>query len=188
MTYIFRSFENRQRAQVDSHKFPFKPTAPLSKRFISEVGASLIETVIVVSMTMLMAAIAVPKAGNALKTYRLNSSVEGVTGAIKSTRYRAMMYGCPHRVALDSTTRTYQISSQTLSGSPQTCSAGYTNFGGLVNWSATSDMSLTPSKTFQFSPNGTVTETGGGALTFTMTNGLVTKTVSISGAGNVTVQ
>jgi Tfp pilus assembly protein FimT len=186
----FRFWENgaKRRLRIDCCQFQRTSSPPLSQRLRSEVGASLIETVIVVSMTMLMAAIAVPKAGNALKTYRLNSSVEGVTGAIKSTRYRAMMYGCPHRVVLDSTTRTYQISSQTLSGSPQTCSAGYTNFGGLVNWSATSDMSLTPSKTFQFSPNGTVTETGGGALSFTMTNGLVTKTVSISGAGNVTVQ
>ncbi len=51
---------------------------------------------------------------------------------------------------------------------------------------------MTPSTVLQFNPNGTMTVVSGCQVTtvpcsFTLTNGIVTKTLTVSGVGNVTV-
>jgi prepilin-type N-terminal cleavage/methylation domain-containing protein len=149
-------------------------------------GFSLIEALTVIAVAGVMATIAVPITRSAMRTYRLNSAVAGITGAIQSTRYQAITYGCPHRLAFSQTTTTYQLSNQILSGLPPVCAAAYTNLGGTVSWSGTPDIVVSPATTLQFNPNGIVTATVG-SLAFTVTSGSNVKTITITGVGNVNV-
>ena len=151
-----------------------------------EGGVGLMEMVVVLAISMVFTAISMPSIQSTLKSYHLNSAVAAIAGAIQSTRYMTITYGCPHTVTFVQTTATYRVANQALTGTPPTCAVAFTNLGGLVSWSGTQDVSMTPSTTLQFSPNGMVTATVG-TLTFAMTNGITTKTVAVSGVGNVNV-
>jgi Tfp pilus assembly protein FimT len=151
-----------------------------------EHGVGLIEIIVVVAIIMVFVAISVPAVRSTLRSYHLNSAVTAVTGAIQSARYRTIMYGCSHNIAFLQTTTTYQVANQALAGAPPVCAAAFTNVGGLVSWSGTGDVTMTPSTTLQFRPNGTVFATTG-TLQFTMTNGTIIKTITVSGVGNINV-
>jgi len=121
-----------------------------------------------------------------LRTYHLKAAVAAVSGAIQSTRYNTIMQGCPYTLAFNQSLTSYQVASEPLTGSPPACSATFSNVGGAIPWSSTGDVTMNPSTTLQFSPNGTVTATTG-SLSFTLTNGTSTETITVSGAGNVDV-
>lgn len=149
-------------------------------------GWTLVELVAVVAVIIVVSAIALPMAPNIVKAFHLTSATSSVAGVIQSTRYQAIMSGCPYQIAFNQNTTTYQITTQQVSGSPPTCAATYTNSGGPVNWSTSTDVSLNASTTLQFNPNGIVTVPAG-SRSLVFSNGVTTRTVFVSGVGNVKV-
>jgi Tfp pilus assembly protein FimT len=158
-------------------------------------GTTLIELAVVVGIISVLLAISVPNFQNSLKSVHLNSATTAVTGAVQSTRFRAIVSGCQYNIAFSQTDTTYQIAGQVLSGSPPSCAAAFTNVGSALPWSTSGDVSLIVSTTLQFSPNGIVTLSSGGLTPCTtgiaclkLSNGsATTSTIIVSGVGNVTV-
>ena len=146
----------------------------------SQHGTSLLELMFAMAIVATISAIALPATKNVLKSYHLSAAVKSATGGIQSTRYLALMRGYHYNITFDPTTQTYQIASKV----PPAIT--FSNVGGPVPWSVTNDVTMTPATTLEFYPGGTVVATTG-ALTFTMTNGVTTETVTISGVGNVDV-
>jgi prepilin-type N-terminal cleavage/methylation domain-containing protein len=72
-------------------------------------GFSLIEALVVVSIVGVLAAIAIPMSLNAMKTYRLTAAVAATTGAIKATRYQAIMHGYQYQITVTSSSLSYQV-------------------------------------------------------------------------------
>jgi Tfp pilus assembly protein FimT len=143
-------------------------------------GISLIEVLVAVGIATLMTVIAIPVSTSALRSYHLSSAVQRVSGAIQGARYQAIKSGYHYRMALNSANATYQLSSMVP---PATT---FSNVGGPVYWSTSGDITLSPSTTLEFYPGGKVTATTG-SLTFALSNGTTTKTVTISTVGNVSV-
>lgn len=149
-------------------------------------GFTTLEMVMVVAVGVVMTAMAVPLVQSSLRIFRLGSAVSSVTGAIQSTRYRAIFDGCPYQLSFDKANNTYQISSTVTGGA---CAAGFTNVGGAVPFGSTGQVALSQNFTFQFSPGGSV-QTIVGAPTFTLTyvGTPNLKTVTVTKYGSITVQ
>jgi prepilin-type N-terminal cleavage/methylation domain-containing protein len=164
----------------------------------SAAGFSLIETVMVVAIAGVMLAISLPIATNIYQGYHLSAASSAIAGAVQSTRYQALMVGCLYTLTLTSGTTTYQVAAQAVSGAPPACATAFTNVGGAIPWSTSGDISMnagaaTTSLVLTFSPNGTVTATGGlspctnGVGCLVLSNAKTTNTIYVSGVGNVTV-
>lgn len=142
-------------------------------------GFSMLELVLVLLIGSVLTAIAVPQVRSGINGYRLNSAVAMATWAIQSTRFQALKSGYPYQVVFTASTASYQI--QDLpSGST------YANVGGAVPLAAW-PMTFNQDTTINFKPNGMVAATVGTNV-FTITYANVTKTVTVSNYGNVTVQ
>jgi len=134
----------------------------------------------------IVAAFAVPIIGEELNMYRLRSAVASATWAIQSTRFQALMEGYPFQVTFQGDSNgnspTYQIASKTVGA------ASYTNVGSSVPLSG-SAVNLTAATVVQFQPNGTVTVTqgGGAATTMQISYGGKSNTITVSNYGNVSV-
>ena len=160
-------------------------------------GTTLIELLVVVTIVGVLLAISVPSYQSSLKSIHLSSATTAVTGAIQSTRFRSVVSGCEYTLALTQGITTYQLAWQALSGNPPACPANsaFTNVGSAIPWSTSGDVSLTSSITLQFCPNGTVGLYSAGSTgcttaipSFTLSNGSsTTRTIIVSGVGNVTV-
>jgi hypothetical protein len=114
---------------------------------------------------------------NALRNYRLSAAVAAATGAIAATRYQAIMHAYPYNITF-STNGNYQVASEVPPA------ATFTDLGSAVPISGVGDVTINQTTTLQFNANGTVSATAG-ALSFTISNGIMTKTVSVTGVGNV---
>ncbi len=143
-------------------------------------GFTLLGILIALAVATTLTSICLPLFQSATKSYRLSSAVLAATGAIQSTRYAAIMHGYPYALVLDATNETYQVQDEPPGN------ATFANVGTAVPWSSDKTITLSPATTFQFSPGGSVTVSSG-ALTFTLSNGTATETVTVSGVGNVTV-
>jgi len=150
-------------------------------------GFTLVELLVVVTIAILVAALALPVARNTIRSYRLNAAASAVAGAIQSTRYQAIMVGCPYKIAFTTSTDTYQVQTQNITGTPPACATTYSNVGGAIPWATSSEIKISANTTLQFNPNGTVQATTG-AMAFTVGVGGMTKVVSVSGVGNVKVK
>ena len=170
------------------NSYPAHPTvteggmAPLQDARIRDCarGFTVMELAFVVAIGMAVTTMSVPMTKTALKTYHLNTAVSAVTGAIQSTRYQAIMHGYHYNLRLDQALQSYQI------GSKVPPATAFSNIGTAIPWCTTADVTMTPSTTLEFFPGGTVTATTG-SLTFTVSNGIATKTITVSGVGDVTV-
>jgi prepilin-type N-terminal cleavage/methylation domain-containing protein len=149
-------------------------------RFRYKGGFSLLEVLFVLVIIGIVSAIALPMTKNFLKSYHLSAGVKAISGAIQSTRYLAIMNGYHFNLTLDPSSLSYQIASKPPGAT------SFTNVKNPIPWSATNDVSMTPSTTLEFYPGGTVVATTG-SLTFTVTNGTNTETVTVSGVGNINV-
>lgn len=152
----------------------------------SALGITLIELMVVMAVASVIMATSVPSFQNALLSYHLRSATADVGGSIQSTRYQAVMSGCSYTIAFTQNSTSYQLATQIQSGTPPACATNFSNVGSAIPWSTTGDVTLSPATTLQFSPNGTVTATTG-TLSFTLSNGVTTKTITVSGVGNVTI-
>jgi len=149
-------------------------------------GFTLLELVIVVAIVLLIMAMAAPLARNMVRNYRLNAAASSVAGAIQSTRYQAIMVGCPYTLALTTNSLNYQIATQAITGTPPACATSYSNVGTAVPWATTNEIAISANTTLQFNPSGTVSATTG-ALNFDLTLGTMKKSFTVSGVGNVDI-
>jgi Tfp pilus assembly protein FimT len=160
-------------------------------------GTTLLELVVVVAIVGVLFAIAMPSFQTTFKSAHLSSATSGVTAAIQTVRFKAVVSGCPYQIIFSQGTTTYQVAWEALStGSQPTCATTFTNSGSPISWSGTGDgISLLASTTLQFTPSGIVTLASGGSSPCTtgvaclvLSNGTTaTSTIIVSGAGNVKV-
>ena len=138
---------------------------------------------VTMAVGVVLIALAVPSVVASVQYFRIRSAVSSVTSAIESTRYKAIFNGCPYTLTLNNTVNTYQIASETNSGS--SCATSYTNVGNSVPFGPTT-VALNQAVTLQFRPSGYVQATAG-STTFTLSYGTTTKTVTVSNYGNISV-
>lgn len=149
-------------------------------------GFTAIELCMVVLISGVIAAFALPITKDVLNSYRLRSAISSVTWAIQSTRFQALMAGYPFQVTFTGDSNgnnpTYQIASKASGAS------SYSNVGSSVPVSG-SPVNLTATTVVQFQPNGTVTVTSGGATVTTMQLSYSgnSNTITVSSYGNLTV-
>jgi len=143
-------------------------------------GFTLLEVAFVVALGMVVTTISVPMTKAAMKTYHLNTAVATLTGAIQSTRYQAIMRGYHYNISINPPSRSYQLASKVPPA------ATFSNVGIAIPWCPAGDVTMNTATTLEFFPGGTVTATAG-TMSFTLSNGTTTKTVTVSGVGDVTV-
>jgi prepilin-type N-terminal cleavage/methylation domain-containing protein len=169
------------------HKRTILPVQP-NRQFLQQcqpesrpsAGFTMIELLLVVAISLILGAMAIPATRSAIATYELSAAVDSVTGAIQTTRYQAIMHGYSYQVAFDNTQNTYQV----LSEVPP--AASFSNVGSPVILSA-EPVNLSAMTTLQFKPNGSVSATVG-AMSFTITYNGTTKTITVSNYGSINVQ
>lgn len=146
-------------------------------------GFSVMELLVVVVITLITTAIAVPLVQNASTSYKMRGAVNSVTGAIQTARYQAISNGYPYRIDMSSAASTYQIWKNPC-GAASTC---WAQVGGPVPLSGSSvNVILNQDTSLLFHAGGRV-DVSTGALNFSLTyNGLVENiTVSIYGSISV---
>jgi Tfp pilus assembly protein FimT len=146
-----------------------------------------------VAIMGILCAIALPSMAKTWQSYHLSSATSTIAGAIQSTRYQAVFYGCSYQLAISGTS--YQISNEALSGTPPTCASTYTTVGGAIPFSQ-GDVSVSSPVTLTFNANGTVSTSGTSSTNLAVTTIVVGFTVpgqtaqrkiTVSGVGYVTI-
>jgi type IV fimbrial biogenesis protein FimT len=160
----------------------------------SGCGFTLPELLVVLAIVGVILAISIPSITLSITNMHLGSAASSLAGAIQSARYQAISTGCPYNIAITSVT--YQLSAEAVTGNPPTCAATFSNVGVPVPYSS-SEIVLSTNVTLQFNPSGTVTTVGSTVPTnFALVlsiggytaHGAPTKTINVSGVGNVKVQ
>jgi Tfp pilus assembly protein FimT len=144
-------------------------------------GYSMLQIVVTLGVVGVLATFAVPTTVNALRNYRLTAAVAAATGALSATRYQAIMHAYPYNITFNSSNATYQLASEPPGAT------SFTNVGTAVPLSGVNCVTINTTTTLQFNANGTVSATTGG-LSFTISNGLLTHTITVTGVGDVSVQ
>ena len=151
------------------------------------------------SVVGVLFAMAAPNFKNSFSSVHLSSATSAVSGAIQSTRYRAVVSGCQYRIVFSQSTITYQLTAQALTGTPASCptNEAFTNAGAAVPWSGDGNhITLQASTTLQFHTQRH-SHSGERRLDrvryrrlacLRLSNGsTTTSTINVSGVGNVTV-
>lgn len=146
----------------------------------SSAGYSAVELLLVVTISIIMCAMAIPTVQSAIASYQLTAAVDSARGAIQATRYQAIMHGYPYQVAFKPDGNTFQV----LSEAPPATT--FTAVGPAVPLSAEL-ITLSAATTLQFKPNGSVSATLG-AMTFSISYKGTTKTLTVSNYGSISVQ
>jgi len=139
----------------------------------------MIELFVALTVSMVVMGFAIPVMRQSTARYRLSGAVSSVTGAIRATRYLALMKGYRYRLAISPTAKTYQ-----LQNDPER-DGSYANDGTAVPITS-SAVTISAATTLEFRPNGQVVATTGAMNLDVAYNG-VTKTIAVSTYGNVTV-
>ncbi|MGH9739154.1 MAG: pilus assembly FimT family protein [Candidatus Acidiferrales bacterium] len=145
-------------------------------------GFTLLEMLLVVLVGMVMTAIAIPVLSRAMANMRINSAVSQFSGAIQSTRFRAIKDSQPYTFVLTTPANTYVVSN-TVNPAPTTVP--------LPSYITITGGSGSPF-TYTLCPNGIVYGAGGcspnpnqpPALSFTYQGRQIN--VAVSDVGNVT--
>ena len=161
----------------------------------------MVELVMVLAVSMVIVAISLPIINQTLTSMHVTSSATTLAGIIQSTRYHAIGTGCPYEIVLTPASNSYQIFGEsvvTSATAPPVCATAYTSpvTSPVAVKFANSDVVFTvsPSSTLILNPSGTVTTAASTTIpaiftiTFTPTKGTQTKTITVSGVGNVTMQ
>ena len=174
------------------------PAPRTGTRRFSPSGFSLIEMLVSLAIILVMVAVALPFLFGNRRSYHLTSAATAAAGAIQATRYKAIMTGCATSIAFTNSSTNYQMQYAQLVGTPPACDTNWSNLGNATPWSTSGDVSVSPTATLQFCPNGTQISPGSptlcgssgatvtwGSLVFS--NGFTTNTITVSGVGNVNV-
>jgi len=149
-------------------------------------GFSMIELLMVLLVSTVLTAFALPIAKDVVNSHRLNSAVDSATWAVQSTRFQALMEGYPFQVTLQGNSSgynpTYQIASETIGATT------FSNVGSSVPLSG-SPVQISSTAILQFKPNGAVTMTVGGssASSFQILYQGSSHTITVTNYGNVSV-
>jgi Tfp pilus assembly protein FimT len=152
-----------------------------SKRRPAMAGFSMVELAIVVSISLVLAGFAIPLVRQTVFRYRLGGAVSSVTAAIRTGRYLALMKGYRYRLAISPTNRNYQFSSD-----PERDDTFASDGNAVPFTSPSAPVTISAATTLEFRPNGQVAATAGGMSLDVSYQG-VTKTITVSTYGNVTV-
>lgn len=144
-------------------------------------GWSLIDILVALTVACIMAAFAIPEVQNVVRNYRLDAAVSSVTGAIQSTRYQAIMRGYPYVIEFNPGSGSYQVLNKPPGASD------FVSTGGPIPISGLDNATVSPAASFQFNPQGTVMPANGGGSSVQISNGAVTKTITVSAVGQVRV-
>ena len=152
---------------------------------------SMIEIMIVIAISILLAGIAIPIMTNAMNSYRQNAAVAAASGAISATRFQAIMRGYPYEIIFTSSTMSYQVYNEP---SGATCPPTFSALGTAIPLPAAGNITITQSSaTYTFNANGTVY----GAVSTTspcpnsaiptlqIKNAVRSNTITVTGVGNV---
>ena len=149
----------------------------------------MLELCIVMAIVIVTTAISLPMINGALRAYTVNSAVSSVTGAINTTRYRALQNGYPFEITFTKASSNYQVLSDV--GNVGT----FANVGNALPFSTTTKI-LGANTTLVFHPGGSVQcpacagaqldASGNFLLTVTYLN-VPTETITVSPYGRITV-
>ena len=159
---------------------------PSFKRWSASRGVTMVELAMVVLISMITAAVALPIVQTTVNKYQLKGATASATWAIQSTRFQALMQGYSYQVTLSGGTGgvnpTYQIASKPLGAT------SYSNIGSSIPLSG-KPVVLGATTVFQFQPNGTVATSPvtSSPFTFTIAYSGTTETITVSNYGNVNV-
>jgi prepilin-type N-terminal cleavage/methylation domain-containing protein len=179
----------------------FTGRAPPKVKRHSNAGFSLLEMVIVVAISLVLAGISIPIFTNVMKSYYQSATVSATTGAISAARMQAIMHGCSYQVIFTPAALTYQVFSEvpaigtagclttfalvtTQIGSSTTPlpKAGSVTMTGLVGGTPIGGTTVT----YTFAANGTVTVVPT-ATTLQIKNTVNSNTVTVNGVGYVSI-
>ena len=154
-------------------------------------GFTLIELVLVVAITLVIVAMAIPMVSNVTSYFKMRGAVQSVTGAVQSTRYQAIFNGCPYQIVLTAASSSYQVQNSCPSGTPfaNYCTSGVAACPVPLSGSGT-PITLDKDVTLTFSPGGKVTSATfpGGGITMTITYpGKTPEVIQVSSYGNIHV-
>lgn len=158
-------------------------------------GLTMVELCIVAAIIMIMAVISIPIMKSTLEFYQLQGASASLSGAIQSTRYRAISDGYPYSISFTKSTTSfeqYQVASCPAwdPANPTTCTL--TNIGNAIPFGDTKGaVQLNANVSLKFWPGGRVEFlTGSNPITLTRVVGRTTKTksITVSTYGNVKVQ
>jgi prepilin-type N-terminal cleavage/methylation domain-containing protein len=179
---------------IDIHleTLPRPAESERARRVASCRGFSLIEIMMVMAISLIVLKMSLPMINSTIISFRLGSAASSLAGAIQSYRYKAISVGCPISIAVSS--QTFQIAAESLTTTaPPTCSTTFTNDVAGATQYSTSDISLNAPVTLFLNPNGTLTTSAASivpanfSLILSPSNGASTKTVTVSGVGNVKI-
>ena len=176
-----------ENVQMTSHR-AWNLRSPLAyPRHRRALGFSLIEMVLVVSIGLITAVLAIPLLNNIMSAYRLRSAVSSVTGFIQSARYQALASGYAYQVVFNKAASTIQIQSDPnrIGTYTNLCVPAAASCPIPISGSGI-PVALGTDTTLQFRPSGIVTATTG-TTTLTLTYGGKTETITVSSYGNVKV-
>jgi Tfp pilus assembly protein FimT len=146
---------------------------------------TVLELLIVVSIAIVMTAMAVPAVRSATRYFQLRAAVASVSGEIQTTRYEALKRGYPYRLVLDNTARTMQVQSD------PTNTGAWANVDSAIPLAGSGDqVSLDTAVTLAFRPGGMVTSASAdtnGNTAMTVTFQSKTGTITVSRYGNVNI-
>jgi Tfp pilus assembly protein FimT len=163
-------------------------------------GFTMVELVIVVMIAMVIMVSAIPIINTTLNNMHLGSAASSLAAAIQSTRYQAISAGCPYQFTLLPASNSYQLATEVISGNPPACASTYTNTGPNNNPApvpfANADVTIStstacPNTSFLLNPGGTISAVGtptiASSFCIVLSHGAATKTVTVTGVGNVKV-
>jgi Tfp pilus assembly protein FimT len=154
-------------------------------------GFSLVELTLAVGVAVILMATAFPIMNTTMTSMHLGSAAGSLAGAIQDTRYMAISLGCPYTLTVLPSQNSYQLATEPISGTPPACGASFVNTGEPVPF-ASSDISTTFHTPILLNPSGTVTAVGSTvptsfSITLASQNSAATKTVLVTGVGDVKV-
>jgi len=147
-------------------------------------GFTLLELCVVMGMVAVMTAISIPVIKSSLTSYQVSSAVASLTGAVQTTRYKAIQAGYPFQIVFTAATSKYQVRSD------PTDTGVFANVGNPIVFTAVANM-LNQNTTITFRPGGALTSpqalaNGNVPMTLTYSNA-TPELVTVSAYGRINV-
>ena len=149
-------------------------------------GFTMIELTIVLLITGVISAMAIPIVGAAVNQYRLRSAVANATWAIQSTRFQALEESYPFQVTIAGNSNGKSPSYQIASEPPG--NVGFANVGTPIPILSQPPPLASP-RSSNSNPMGrvTLTQNGNSATSFQISYLGYSNTITVSNYGNVSI-